>query len=230
MTPIDGAPAPQGKADSEKASDVPSKYRDNDKLILELKEDVEDTDERMDYHSDEASNALIGVAKPKPPIMMSESKKRKLRRSQEKVRKQAAKEREAARRDPGHSQMVDVHEDDDSRSEESHVETYEQKKKRVNIEDYHALRKLPKTERRDKIMDKHKEMLDYDSDEDCWEKVRFNFLNKVNREEEYPISSIQKLIIMNVKDQENKNKNTFTDSKMIHMYAQAPLINGLCLL
>ena len=58
-----------------------------------------------------------------------------------------------------------------------------------------------------------------DPDAERREKQEFDFLNKVNWDEEFPVSTINKLIIKNMKSFEAKCKNEFTDSKLAHMFA-----------
>lgn len=69
-----------------------------------------------------------------------------------------------------------------------------------------------------------------DPEEEKREKLQFDFLNKVNWDEDFPVSTINKLIIKKMKEFEAKNNREFTDSKMAHMFAQDEMINGLCLL
>lgn len=45
------------------------------------------------------------------------------------------------------------------------------------------------------------------------------FLNRVGRDEEFPVSTIQSLIVMQMKEYEVKNKHKFTDSKMAQLFA-----------
>jgi len=56
------------------------------------------------------------------------------------------------------------------------------------------------------------------------------FLNRVNKDEEFPLSTIQKVIVHRMKEYEEKGKKKFTDSNMAKLFAQDELINGLCLL
>ena len=69
-----------------------------------------------------------------------------------------------------------------------------------------------------------------DPEEEKREKLQFDFLNKINWDEEFPISTINKLIIKQMKGFEAKSNREFTDSKLAHMFAQDDMINGLCLL
>lgn len=55
-------------------------------------------------------------------------------------------------------------------------------------------------------------------------------MSNINKNLDYPINTIQKLVLMKLKEFELKSQNNYTDSKMAKMFAQDELVNGLCLL
>ena len=181
----------------------------------ELKDDIADSIEPDEVNQRDEDFALhqLGQSgahfKQKPSQMMSECKKRKIRKILEKKQKieekkiKEAKElwRTPASKDGAMAEeggpLVDANKDDD---EDSGIETYEEKKKRENIEEYHKIRHLPKALRREQILKKNREILGYDSDAEVKAEEWHNFLNKVNREEEYPAGVILRLMMKKLQE------------------------------
>lgn len=83
-----------------------------------------------------------------------------------------------------------VPEAESSVEDSSEPESFEQKKKRENIEEYHVIRRLSKSQRRKRIIEKTQHMIDNDPVEEIEAKKMHDFLNKINREELYPTSII----------------------------------------
>ena len=45
------------------------------------------------------------------------------------------------------------------------------------------------------------------------------FLNRISKDEEFPVSTIQNLVVIKMKEFEDKNKNKYTNSNMAKFFA-----------
>ena len=136
---------------------------------------------------------------------MSLSKKNRLLKDQEKMRKRDIR---------GLASDEEV-----SSSDKSIEETFEEKKDRVRRQKLNQLRQMKREDRQQALIQATTATLDLDPEEEQRQAKLEVFLNRVGRDEEYPVSTIQKLIVMKMKEYEDKNKNAFTDSKMAKLFA-----------
>ncbi len=82
--------------------------------------------------------------------------------------------------------------------DENKIETFSEKKQRENLQEYHKIRVLPLEERKIRIMEKSLQMNDINYDEELKKKKIFDFVNRINRDEEFPLNVIDKLIILTI--------------------------------
>ena len=79
-------------------------------------------------------------------------------------------------------------------------------------------------------MQKGRHMAEQDSSADAKAKKWHDFLNKINREEEYPTSIIQQLIVRKMQEGEEQGDEEASTQALSRQFAQDDVINGLCLL
>ena len=115
-------------------------------------------------------------------------------------------------------------------SEMEEKETLEERKKRERAELFNRLKDMEPNARR-KILRQQAEIhANMDDDQILREELLHEFMSNINKNLDYPINTIQKLVLMKLKEFELKSQNNYTDSKMAKMFAQDELVNGLCLL
>lgn len=96
--------------------------------------------------------------------------------------------------------------------------------------EYHQIRILPLEERKQRIMEKSLQMNDINYDDESKKKKIFDFVNRINRDEEFPLNVIDKLIILTIQKINQLNKNSDISQLIPKDLKQDEIINGLCLL
>ena len=78
---------------------------------------------------------------------------------------------------------------------------------------------LEVAERKDALFKRAVQLANMDSDEEREQEKLDLFVAKLGRDEEYPISSMKKLMMSKLEEFNLKNENEFTDSKMVSIFA-----------
>ena len=56
------------------------------------------------------------------------------------------------------------------------------------------------------------------------------FVNRITKDEEFPLDTLQNIIVANMKEHDRINQNELTESKLVQMYSQDQHIKDLILL
>jgi hypothetical protein len=91
-------------------------------------------------------------------------------------------------------------------------ETPEQERERLRLEEFRKLQKMSGEERKVYLSKKDIEIVD-DEEQKKLDEFKI-FLNKLNRDEEFPVSTIQKLIILKCQEFDANYKEMMRDSKL----------------
>ena len=165
--------------------------------------------------STEARSPKKKKARTEAVQMLSLAKRRRLAKSEMKAQKMAERGLRA---------------DEYESSEEEEPDTLEAAKKRARIALFGKLKDMDSVRRREFLQERACTQAATTTEDDAKEENMLLFFSLISKNEAYPVETINKLLIEQVKQFEVVNKSTFSDSQMVSKFAQNDLINGLCML
>ena len=71
---------------------------------------------------------------------------------------------------------------------------------------------------------------DHDPDEEERQNKYELFINRITKDEEFPMEALQSMLVASMKEHERQNNTQFTSSKLANMYSQDQYVKELILL